>query len=52
MPVTFVWLTGVNGTYTPRATVAVSPWLTKSGAYSVGPTATNVPQSPGIVVGG
>ena len=49
-PVTPLWLTGVNGVVVPRlAPAAVDPWLLMSGAKSVPPVATNVPQSPGVV---
>jgi hypothetical protein len=51
-PVTSVWSTVVNTVRGPSRPVAVRPWWTKSGAYSVPPSATKVPQSPGTVSSG
>ena len=51
-PLTSVWLTGAQGTYVPRRSVADPPWFAKSGANSVSPLATKVPQLPGMAPDG
>ena len=47
-PLTAVWLTGVKAVFVPMLLAADASWALKFGAYSVSPTNTSVPQSPGL----
>ena len=49
VPVTPDWLTGVKAVALVSLRNPLS-WFAESGPYSVPPTRTNVPQSPGVVV--
>ena len=51
LPVTSLWLTGVNGVLVPIAFAALRGCSGKSGACSASPTVSNAPQSPGALSG-
>ena len=51
-PETAVWLTGVKAVFVPMPLAADASWAEKFGAYSVPPTNTSVPQSPGLAADG
>jgi hypothetical protein len=51
-PLTAVWLTGVNAVLSPMPLAADASCAAKSGANSVPPTKTSVPQSPGYAEDG
>src|SRR6266540_2112326 len=51
-PVSALWPAAVNAVRAPRLLVEVPAWFEKSGVKSAPPVATNVPQSPGVALGG